>query len=124
MDLFTVYFLLKYERRPAHFFGALGTLSTIAGVGICGYLAVIWIMGASIGHRPLLTLGVLLTVVGVQFLVMGLLAELLIYLTSQGRPPYVIRRVVDHESEVGDPPLSRRRTPRTAPAGASTASDG
>lgn len=109
MDLFTVYFLLKYERRPAHFFGALGATSTLAGFGICAYLVVIWLFGASIGQRPLLNLGVLLIVVGVQFLVMGLLAELLIYLTSQGRPPYVIRRILTHEEEVGDPPLSRQK---------------
>lgn len=129
MDLFTVYFLLKYERRPAHFFGALGASATAAGVGICGYMAIIWLMGSSIGHRPLLTLGVLLIMVGVQFLVMGLLAELLIYLTSGGRPPYVIRRVVDHQSERGDPPLSRRAEATPTPelpsaSSAPTSSDG
>jgi len=60
MDLITVVFLMKYERRPAHFFGALGSFTLLVGVGICAYLAVLKIMGEAIGHRPLLSLGVLL----------------------------------------------------------------
>lgn len=111
LDLLTVFFLLRYERRPAHFFGVLGGLSSLLGFGVCVYLVVLWFQGEAIGQRPLLTLGVLLIVVGVQFLATGLLAELLIYKTSQ-LPPYVVRRVItsgqpDSLAETATEPLAR-----------------
>jgi glycosyltransferase involved in cell wall biosynthesis len=111
IDLLTVYFLLKYERRPAHFFGVLGGLSTLGGLAVCGYLTVIKIRGAEIGHRPLLTLGVLLIVVGVQILATGLIAELLAY-QSASQLPYLVRRVVTHagEHDVDEVPHSQRVT--------------
>lgn len=93
MDLLTVTFLLKYDRKPLHFFGWLGGLSFLGGLAICGYLTAIWFGGASIGHRPLLTLGVLLIVIGVQTLATGLLAELIVHVNEAGRP-YKIRRMV------------------------------
>lgn len=90
MDLLTVVFLMKYERRPAHFFGGLGSLTLLAGVAVCTYLAVLKAMGEAIGHRPLLSLGVLLVVVGVQILATGLIAELMVH----ARPdmPFVVRK--------------------------------
>jgi glycosyltransferase involved in cell wall biosynthesis len=93
MDLLTVTFLLKYDRKPLHFFGWLGGLSFLAGLAVCGYLTVLWFGGASIGHRPLLTLGVLLIVIGVQTLATGLLAELIVHVNDAGRP-YKIRRTI------------------------------
>lgn len=90
MDLLTVVFLMKYERRPAHFFGGLGSLTLLAGFGICFYLLILKILGQSIGHRPLLSLGVLLTVVGVQILATGLIAELMVHARADG--PFVIKR--------------------------------
>jgi glycosyltransferase involved in cell wall biosynthesis len=93
MDLFTVTFLLKYDRKPLHFFGWLGGVSFLFGLVICGYLTTLWLGGASIGHRPLLTLGVLLIVIGVQILATGLLAELIVHVNDAGRP-YKIRRAI------------------------------
>lgn len=98
MDLITVWFLLKYDRKPSHFFGGLGALATFAGVGICGYLSVLWAMGYAIGHRPLLSLGVLLIVVGIQILATGLLAELLVHVTGD-RAPYLVRRTIGGEKK-------------------------
>lgn len=100
VDLMTVTFLLRYERRPAHFFGFLGGLSAFAGVAVCIYLTVLWGMGHAIGHRPLLILGVLLIVVGMQILAVGLIAELLVYLGGN-KQPYVIRRVAAGEGHAG-----------------------
>jgi len=100
MDLLTVTFLLKYDRKPLHFFGWLGGLSFLGGLGICGYLTAIWFAGASIGHRPLLTLGVLLIVIGVQTLATGLLAELIVHVNEAGRP-YKIRRTVGFTGDAG-----------------------
>jgi glycosyltransferase involved in cell wall biosynthesis len=98
MDLFTVTFLLKYDRKPLHFFGWLGGLCFLAGLVICGYLTAIWFGGHSIGQRPLLTLGVLLLVIGVQILATGLLAELIVHVQGDARP-YRIRRTVGFEPE-------------------------
>jgi glycosyltransferase involved in cell wall biosynthesis len=90
MDLLTVVFLMKFERRPAHFFGGLGTLTLLGGVGVCAYLAVLKAMGEAIGHRPLLSLGVLLVVVGVQILATGLIAELMVH--SRADEPFVVKK--------------------------------
>lgn len=90
MDLLTVVFLMKYERRPAHFFGGIGTLTLLGGLGICVYLAVLKAMGEAIGHRPLLNLGILLVVVGVQILATGLIAELMVH--TRPDKPFVIRK--------------------------------
>jgi glycosyltransferase involved in cell wall biosynthesis len=93
MDLLTVFFLLKYERRPAHFFGAVGAFILLGGLGVCGYLTILKLLGNDIGHRPLLMLGVLLVVVGVQVLATGLIAELIVHLASP-QAPYVLRRTL------------------------------
>jgi hypothetical protein len=82
LDLLTVSFMARYRHRPLHLFGGLGLLLSAVGVVILAYLTVVKLSGAAIGHRPLLLLGVLLVVVGIQFLSLGLLSELV---TSQHR---------------------------------------
>lgn len=76
-DLLTVAYLGRYRHRPLHFFGGLGLLLGGSGFVILAYLSVIKLGGAGIGERPLLTLGVLLLVVGVQLVSLGLVGELL-----------------------------------------------
>jgi glycosyltransferase involved in cell wall biosynthesis len=76
-DLLTVTFMGRYRHRPLHLFGGLGLALGLVGLGICAYLSAVWLTGAPIGHRPLLTLGVLLVVVGMQFLSLGLIGELI-----------------------------------------------
>jgi glycosyltransferase involved in cell wall biosynthesis len=79
-DLLSVTFMGRYRHRPLHLFGGLGLLLGFAGFVCLIYLTVIKIFGAGIGERPLLTLGVLLLVVGIQLVSLGLLSELI---TSQ-----------------------------------------
>ena len=81
-DLLTVSFMSRYRHRPLHLFGGLGLLLGALGTVILLYLTVVKLAGEPIGRRPLLLLGVLLVVVGIQFLSLGLLSELL---TSQHR---------------------------------------
>jgi glycosyltransferase involved in cell wall biosynthesis len=100
MDLLTVFFLLKYERRPAHFFGGVGAIVLFSGILVCGYLTILKILGNDIGHRPLLMLGVLMVVVGVQILGTGLIAELIVHLGA-AQAPYVLRRTL-HSHRPGD----------------------
>ena len=76
LDLLTVTFMGRYRHRPLHLFGGLGLLLGAAGTLLLGYLTVLKLTGEAIGHRPLLTLGVLLVVVGVQLVSLGLVSEL------------------------------------------------
>jgi glycosyltransferase involved in cell wall biosynthesis len=87
LDLLTVTFMGRYRNRPLHLFGGLGLVLLGGGTAVLAYLTVLKIGGSSIGQRPLLMLGVLLIVVGMQFLSLGLLSELI---TSH------------HEERVGD----------------------
>jgi len=77
-DSLTVAYLGKYYDKPMHFFGRLGLISGFIGIIICIYLTIIWIMGTSIGNRPLIMLGILLILVGIQFFSMGLIGDILI----------------------------------------------
>lgn len=77
LDLLTVTFMGRYRHRPLHLFGGLGLLLSAAGGAVLAYLAALKALGEAIGHRPLLTLGVLLVVVGIQLVSLGLLSELL-----------------------------------------------
>ncbi len=95
LDLITVKFLVSFATRPIQVFGMLGMAAAGTGAAIGVYLTAIKLFyGAHIGGRPLLFLAVLLIIVGVQFVFMGLLGEMLvrIYHESQGKPIYTIKR--------------------------------
>jgi dolichol-phosphate mannosyltransferase len=77
LDLLTVSFMGRYRHRPFHLFGGLGLVLTLAGIGVLVYLTVVKLSGHAIGERPLLTLGVLLVVVGMQFFSLGLISEMI-----------------------------------------------
>ena len=79
-DLLSVTFMGRYRYRPLHLFGGVGLLMGAIGFVILLYLTIEWFWGQGIGGRPLFTLGVLLMVVGIQFVSLGLLSELI---TSQ-----------------------------------------
>jgi glycosyltransferase involved in cell wall biosynthesis len=77
LDFLTVSFMGRYRHRPLHLFGGLGLVFSAVGTAVLVYLTILKLTGAAIGHRPLLTLGVLLVVVGFQFFSLGLLSELI-----------------------------------------------
>ncbi len=94
LDLVTVLFLQSYLARPMQVFGFGGLLFSFTGFCISAWLAVEKLaFGAQIGNRPLLTLGVMLILVGVQLLSLGLVADVLgrTYHEAQGKPPYYVR---------------------------------
>jgi hypothetical protein len=98
LDLLTVKFLLSYATRPLHIFGLAGLLSGAIGFLIALYLtAQKAFYGVDIGGRPLLLLAVLLIVIGCQFIIMGLLGEMLArtYHESQNKPIYAIKEILD-----------------------------
>lgn len=78
LDLVTLSFVQKYLQKPMHLFGTVGVLLLVAGGVINGYLAFIkFVYGRGIGDRPLLFLGILLMVLGVQIFSTGLIGELI-----------------------------------------------
>ena len=70
-------FIGRYRHRPLHLFGGLGLLTMLGGIVCLLYLTVLKVQGHAIGSRPLLILGVLLVVVGIQLLSLGLLGEMI-----------------------------------------------
>ena len=77
LDLLTVTFMGRYRHRPLHLFGGVGLLFSLIGSAILVYLTIVKLLGHAIGQRPLLLLGVLLVVVGIQLLSLGLISELI-----------------------------------------------
>lgn len=95
LDLLTVKFLLGFSKRPIHLFGTLGI-----GAGLLGFLMLVtltyqrFLMDIPMGNRPLMILGVMLIILGLQFVCFGLLAEVMArtYYESQNKPVYTVRK--------------------------------
>ena len=100
LDLITVKFLQSFSTKPIQFFGPFGILSGFLGFLILLYLSADKLLfGKDIGGRPLLLLGALLIIVGIQLIGMGLLGEMLVrvYHESQKKPIYVIKKILGPE---------------------------
>lgn len=82
-DMFTMIFLIRYMKRPLHFFGGIGGILIVLGLVILGYLAVLHFLGFAIGRRPLLLFGILAVLSGFQIFFTGFLAELLINISHR-----------------------------------------
>lgn len=91
LDLLTVLMVTRFRTRPLHLFGLLAGVSGTVGLSLLAYLTVLWFMGEPIGTRPLLTLGVLLTLASIQFVGTGLVAELLVRTTITNREIVSVR---------------------------------
>lgn len=89
-DLLTVILMTRFRKVPLHFFGSIGLVSLFAGFCCCLYLSLLWFQGITIGHRPLLMLGVLLIILGVQLFGVGLLGELMVE-SRKDDPTYIIK---------------------------------
>jgi glycosyltransferase involved in cell wall biosynthesis len=90
-DLLTVLLITRYRARPLHLFGGTGLVTGLLGFGFLAYLAVGWFLGHPIGARPLLFLGVLMVLVGVQLVSVGLLGEMISSTQVALRPHYQVR---------------------------------
>jgi glycosyltransferase involved in cell wall biosynthesis len=102
LDLITVKFLQSFSTKPIQFFGPVGVLSGFLGFFILFYLTFDKLFfGHDIGGRPLLLLGALLIIVGIQLIGMGLLGEMLVrvYHESQRKPIYVIKKILGPENK-------------------------
>jgi glycosyltransferase involved in cell wall biosynthesis len=117
LDLLTVKFLSGYATRPIHLFGLVGLVCALAGLGLVGVLGFERIvLGEPLADRPILHLGILMVVVGVQFVSIGLLGEMLVrtYHESQTKPVYRVREIVEPADAKRAREVTMLRT-RTAP---------
>ena len=90
LDILHLYFLIRFTRKPLRFFGLIGLVLGIAGLVICAALAYSRLfLGTGLADRPLLILGVLLIVLGVQITSIGLLGEIIIFLSPRRDAPEV-----------------------------------
>ena len=92
-DLMTVLFITKYKRKPMHIFGFMGLLFAGSGFAALAYLITIWFMGEGIGDRPLLLISGISIIIGIQFIGIGLLGELITN-TSERKREYSIRSMI------------------------------
>jgi glycosyltransferase involved in cell wall biosynthesis len=99
-DLLLLLFFKKYMQRPMHLFGTLGILFILTGGAINTYFLVLKLMGEDIWGKPLLMLGILLLLAGIQMITIGLITELLMrtYYESQGKKPYNIKSICSFEN--------------------------
>jgi len=98
LDLLTVKFLSGFSTRPIQLFGLFGLICAAAGLGLTAYLGFERVfLGVRLANRPLVLLAILMAVVGVQFVSLGLLGEMLVrtYHESQAKPIYRVREVVN-----------------------------
>lgn len=102
LDLITVKFLLRFHARPLHFFGMPGL--ALGGVGglLITYLTIARLFfGVPLGDRPLLIFAFMLLVIGLQFILFGLIGEMQTrtYYESQNKPIYHVRKTIGIESD-------------------------
>jgi glycosyltransferase involved in cell wall biosynthesis len=112
LDLITVKFLSSYSTRPIQVFGVIGLLSSAVGLGIVGLLGFERIfLGVELADRPLVLLGILLTLMGFQFITMGLLGELMVrtYHESQRKPVYRVAEIAGALAETRVDSVEPRR---------------
>jgi len=99
LDLMTVKFLLTFSTRPIQIFGRLGMGSGVLGFLICLYLSImkLFFKMSLLERMPMLLLGILLILVGVQLISMGLLGEIMVrtYHESQRKPIYTIKEIIE-----------------------------
>ena len=98
-DLSTVKLITQSQSRPLHFFAMLGLPVLLLGLLFIAYLTVLWFLDLGpIGDRPLLQIGILLTVTGTQILGVGLVAELLQATGLRERDKYIIDEKVSQKN--------------------------
>ena len=98
-DLMYLVFMQRFGQKPMHFFGTVGFLMFSFGALIDFYLFILKLFGENIGNRPLLTLGTMMILGGIQLITTGFLAEIMIrtYYESQGKTPYKIKEIITNE---------------------------
>ncbi len=92
IDLLGLFFLLRFTEKPLRFFGLIGSVLALAGAALLAMLLVQRLAGQGIADRPLLLLGVLLVVLGVQAIALGLVGEIIVHMHATRRRTYRLAR--------------------------------
>lgn len=96
LDLLSIFFLVKFTRKPLRFFGLTGLTSLFVGGIYTGYLVFQrFYMGVPLADRPALLLGLLLIVLGIQLFAIGLVGELIIFTHAREQREYTIDKMVN-----------------------------
>lgn len=96
LDLISVLFLRNYTKKPLHFLGFLGAVFTLVGTAINIYLFIYRIMGiGGIAGKPMLLLGTILFIIGIQMISIGLLGEIIIFTHAKNIKDYNIERIIE-----------------------------
>ncbi len=107
-DLLTVIMLTRYNSKPLHMFGILGALLAAVGFAIEVYLSLGWIFyNKWIENRPIFLLGILLLIIGIQFIFFGLMAEMIAY-SARREDDYSVREILEPETEDSAVAVMRR----------------
>lgn len=99
LDLLTVVTITKFNSRPGHLFGGLGVAVFALGFAIFLFLCVRWLGGEAIGGRPLLLVSALLMIVGVQFTLFGMVAELIVATRGDNRDRNIVAEMASRENK-------------------------
>ncbi len=96
-DLLLMLFLKKYLQKPMHLFGNVGVFLFLIGAAINLYLGLLKLMGNDIWGKPLLLLGILLVIAGIQLVTIGIVVEIQMrtYYESQNKRPYKVRKIYE-----------------------------
>jgi glycosyltransferase involved in cell wall biosynthesis len=125
LDLCTVWFMRGYQTKPIYLFGSAGVALGLLSVVLAGYVLYERLaLGIYVHKQPLFILAVIMAVIGIQFLVLGLLAELQIrtYFESSRRPPYHVRERINFDSAPS--PSAAMIEPKAVPAAPGVHADG
>lgn len=96
LDILTLFFIFKFTKKPLRFFGLVGSVLFGSGTVVTGYLGGYRLLGfGPIAERPLLILGVLLMVLGIQLFSIGLLGEIIIFTHARGVKDYEVREIIE-----------------------------
>lgn len=109
IDLLTVLVITRYLYKPGHLFGSIGLVFGLLGVGVLIYLTILWFLGLGpIGNRPLLFFGILSTILSVQLISLGVLAELLARYLNSNYVDNQITEIIDSKLQVYNTDLHKK----------------
>jgi hypothetical protein len=96
IDLLTVFFLIKFTKKPLRFFGLTGSVALLVGMLITTYLVINrLIFGVALSDRPLFLIGILFLVLGIQIFAIGLVGEMVIFTHAKEIKEYTVEEIIN-----------------------------
>jgi hypothetical protein len=96
IDLLTVFFLIKFSKKPLRFFGLTGSIVLVVGLLVTSYLVISRVLfGVALSDRPLFLIGILFLVLGLQIFAIGLIGELIIFTHAKDMKEYTVDEIIN-----------------------------